>query len=118
MLLRILKVDEGASNDIISQTPYKGKYRPHILLVATINFDPVEVQDLGGQPHVKVWRAGGKYKKNADTLGYEPDVRFEPVNLKGMSAYEMQFWGDAGAPIRMNDFRVRVISKEEASPAL
>ncbi len=115
MILRILKVDEAATAEIIRQATYKGKYRPHIRLLARIRFDPVEVQNLGGQPHVRVWRAGAKYRKNADTLGYEPDIRIEPVNLKEMTPLESQFWGDPGAPIRMHGFGSRVIKQGEAS---
>ena len=114
MILRILKVDETASTSIIAQATYKGKYRPHIRVLATIRFNPVDVRDLGGQPHVKVWRAGATYKKTGDTLGYEPDIRIEPVNLKEMTPLESQFWGDRGAPIRMHGFESRVIRQGDA----
>jgi hypothetical protein len=112
MILRILKVDEAASREIVQQASYKGKYRPHVRLLATIRFDPADVQDLERQPLVKVRLAGEKYTKNGDTLGYEPDVRFEPQNLKGMAPYATEFWGDPGAPIRMNNSGVCVIRKE------
>ena len=117
MILRILKADEAMIQQVISQASYKGKSRPHIRLMATIQFDPVDAQDLEGQPLVKVWRAGKAFTKKEQTLGYEPDVRFdvrfEPLNLKRMLGYGLEAWGDAGAPIRMNDLEVRVIPKGE-----
>jgi len=115
MILRILKADEPTIAQITAQTPYKGKFPPHTRLMATIQFDPVEVQNLDGQPQVKVWLEGGKFSRNADTLSYEPDIRYEPQNLKNMSAYGMEMWGDSGAPIRVNGLGVRAIRKAEGA---
>lgn len=114
MILRILKLDEVASNEIVRQTAYKGKYRPHIRILATIRFDQADIRDPAHQPHVKVWRAGAKYVKNADTLSYEPDIRIEPGNVEQMTPIESQFWGDPGAPIRMHGFDSRVLKQGEA----
>jgi len=112
MILRILKADEAMIQQVIGKPAYKGKARPHVRLMATIQFDPVDVQDVVNQPQVKVWLAGKKFTKNEQTLGYEPDVRFQPLNLRGMSARGLQVWGDAAAPIRMNDMGVKVIPKD------
>ena len=113
MILRILKADEAMIQQVIGKPAYKGKARPHVRLMATIQFDPVDVQDVVNQPQVKVWLAGKKFTKNEQTLGYEPDVRFQPLNLRGMSARGLQVWGDAAAPIRMNDLGVKVIPKDD-----
>jgi hypothetical protein len=75
----------------------------------------VEVQNLDGQPLVKVWLAGAEFTKNADSLNSQPDIRYEPQNLKGMSAYGPEFWGDSGAPIRVNGSGVRAIPRAEDS---
>lgn len=113
MILRILKVDETTATQIVGQTPYKGRFHPHTRLLATIQFDPVDVQNLDGQPQVKVWLAGAEYTKKPETLDCKPDIRYEPQNLKGMSAYGLEFWGDSGAPIRVNDMGVRAIHAEK-----
>jgi hypothetical protein len=55
--------------------------------MATIQFDPVAVQDVANQPQVKVWLEGKRFTKNEQTLGYEPDVRFQPLN-PGSPHYE------------------------------
>jgi hypothetical protein len=81
--------------------------------MGTIQFDPEDVQNFDGQPQVRVWLEAKQFTKKERTLGYEPDVRFQPVNLKGMSGRALQVWGDAGAPIVLNDMGVRVISKGE-----
>jgi hypothetical protein len=52
-------------------------------------------------------------KQTADSLNYQPDIPYEPQNLKGMSAYGLEFWGDSGAPIRVNGLGVRVIPRAE-----
>ncbi len=113
MILRILKADEATIVQITAQTPYKGRFPPHTRLMATIQFDPGDIQNLEGQPQVKVWLAGTEFTKNADSLNYQPDIRIEPQNLKGMSAYGMEFWGDSGAPIRVNGMGVRAIPRDE-----
>jgi hypothetical protein len=113
MILRILGADEAMIQQVILQASYKGKARPHIRLMATIQFDPVDVQDFAGQPLVKAWLAGEAFTKKAQTLDYRPDVRFEALNLKGMTNYGLEAWGDAGAPVRMNDMGVRVIPTGE-----
>jgi hypothetical protein len=110
MILRILKADETIIQEVISQAAYKGKARRHLRLMATIKFDPIDVQDPINQPRVRVWLEGERFTKNSQTLGYTPDLRCQPLNLKEMSARGLQFWGDAAAPIRMNDIGVRVIT--------
>lgn len=111
MILRILNADEATIKLISSQTSYKGKIHPHVRFMAKIQFDPVEVQNLDGQPQVKVWIEGKTFTKNEQTLGFEPDIRFQPLNLKQLSAYGMQAWGDIGAPIRVGEMGVKVIPK-------
>src|SRR5262249_26374331 len=103
MILRILKADEAMIQQVISQAAYKGKARPHIRFMATIQFDPVNVQDVMNQPQVKVWLESKKFTKNEQTLAYDPDIRIQPVNLKGMLASGLESWGDAEAPIRINN---------------
>jgi hypothetical protein len=62
-----------------------------------------------GQPHVKVWVQGAAFIKNLETLGYNPDIRIEPQNLQGMNPRGMEFWGDEGVPIRVNDVGIVVV---------
>lgn len=106
MILRILKGDETTISKITAQTPYKGQFPPHIRLLATIQFDPVEVQDLDGQPAVKVWLEGAEFIKDKESLMYQPDIRYKPQNIKHMSAYGLEFWGESGAPICVNNLGV------------
>lgn len=111
MIIRILKLDEKVCNEIVRQVAYKGKYRPHIRILATIRFEPGDIHDPTSQPQVKIWRESAKYTKNTDTLGFEPDIRIEPVNLSAMTPLENQFWGEPGLPIRMHGFQSSVIRR-------
>src|SRR5262249_47481170 len=52
MIFRILKVEENLAKGIIAQPAYKGTFRPHMRLLATINFDPVDVHNLHAQPNI------------------------------------------------------------------
>jgi hypothetical protein len=100
MILRILKVDEKNINYIIGKTIYKGRHRPFMCLLARIRFDPVEVQNVCGQPKVKAWLEKGAYTKKVDELEYQPEMRFEVGNVKEMTQYGTQFARDPGAPMR------------------
>ena len=96
MILSILGADEAMIREIVGQASYKCKTRPHVRLVANIRFEPVEVQDLGGQPQLMVWLEGGTYTKKEQTLEYHPDIRIQPQNLRNMSARGMEVWGMSG----------------------
>jgi hypothetical protein len=115
MILRILKVDEGASNEIIQQTVYKGKSRPHFKIIATIRFEPVDIRDPTNQPVIQVWREGINFSKNGDKLEYKPEIKIKPMNVSQMTPVRMEFWGDPGAPIRKSYFSSVVTKQGEGS---
>jgi hypothetical protein len=112
MILRILNADEGITKQILSRTSYKGKFPAHSRLIATIDFDPVDLRILEGQPQVKVWVNGEEFVKTGETLSYKPDIRFQPQNLKGFRAFGVELWGEQGAPLKMNDLGAAVIPKQ------
>jgi hypothetical protein len=111
MILRILAVEFGVADTILAQQAHKGRFRPHLKILATIRFQPADIRDLGAQPRISASRTGAVYTKQPDSLGYAPDVRLEPVNVTSLTQREVQVWGDAGARVHVHGIDAKHESK-------
>ncbi|MHC5537385.1 hypothetical protein ACYOEI_04015 [Singulisphaera rosea] len=109
MIMRIIKVDDHIIEQIISQNAYKGKARHHIRLMASITFVPAGVQDVENQPQVKAWLQGKTFVRLEKSLDYQPDVRFQAVNIPKMTLLGVEIWDDAGAPIVIKDIAGEIV---------